>query len=348
IIGDPHQLKHISLLTETQDRTLAAKHHLAEEWFTDFSYTKHSLYDLAEQILHTNNEQPLLLNEHYRCHPDIVSFSNEYYYGRKLTIATDETRLLQHPSLNKRIVWHQVKGKTVHAKSPYNEEEAEKVVEEILKILEIVTPLNASMGIVTLFRAQTEMITEKLNAFQDVYETNITIGTAHKFQGDEKDIIVFSPAVSEGVKPGTLHWIQTTSQLLNVAVTRAKSLFIIVGDQEICTQTAGPLKNLSEYVKTKMMNNGVFDSLTKQILYTELKKQGISVTSNYWIKGKTPSHVDFALFVNGNRYAIEIKDDQKRTNEKQLTADGWKIRRFLEEDIHNNLAQVMEEIKRLC
>jgi hypothetical protein len=348
IIGDPHQLKHISLLTETQDRTLAAKHHLAEEWYTDFSYTKHSLYDLAEQIIHTHNEQPLLLNEHYRCHPDIVSFSNEYYYGRKLTIATDETRLLQHPSLNTRIVWHQVKGKTVHAKSPYNEEEAEKVVEEILKILEIVTPLNASMGIVTLFRAQTEMITEKLNTFQDVYETNITIGTAHKFQGDEKDIIVFSPAVSEGVKPGTLNWIQTTSQLLNVAVTRAKSLFIIVGDQEICTQTAGPLKNLSEYVKTKMMNNGVFDSSTKQILYTELKKQGISVTSNYWIKGKTPSHVDFALFVNGNRYAIEIKDNEKRTNEKQLTADGWKIRRFLEQDIHNNLAQVIEEIKRLC
>ncbi len=139
IIGDPYQLKHISLLTETQDRTLAATHHLAEEWFTDFSYTKHSLYDLAEQIIHTNDEQPLLLNEHYRCHPDIVSFSNEYYYGQKLTIATDETRLLHHPSLHTRILWHHVKGKTVHAKSPYNEEEAEKVVEEILKILEIVS-----------------------------------------------------------------------------------------------------------------------------------------------------------------------------------------------------------------
>jgi hypothetical protein len=348
IIGDPHQLKHISLLTETQDRTLAVKHHLPEEYFTDFSYTKHSLYDLAKQIIHAHNEKPLLLNEHYRCHPDIVSFSNEYYYGRKLTIATDETRLLRHPMLNSRIVWHQVKGKTVHAKSPYNEEEAEKVAEEILKILGMVSPLNASVGVVTLFRAQTEMITEKLNTFKDVYETNITIGTAHKFQGDEKDIIVFSPGVSEGVKPGTLHWIQTTSQLLNVAVTRAKSLFIIVGDQEVCAQTTGPLKNLSEYVETKNMSSGVFDSPTKKILYEELKKQGVFVTSNYWIKGKTPLHIDFALFVNGSRYAIEIKDDQKRTNEKQLMADGWKIRWFLEQDIHNNLVSVIEEIKRLC
>jgi very-short-patch-repair endonuclease len=47
-------------------------------------------------------------------------------------------------------------------------------------------------------------------------------------------------------------------------------------------------------------------------------------------------------------YASEIKDDQKTTKEKQLAADGWKIRWFLEQDIHNNIAQVIEEIKRLC
>src|SRR5690606_40776991 len=61
--------------------------------------------------------------------------------------------------------------------------------------------------------SQTEIITEKLKKFHDIVETDITIGTAHRFQGDEKDIILFSPAVSEGVKPGTLHWIQTTNQL---------------------------------------------------------------------------------------------------------------------------------------
>ncbi|HWR28157.1 MAG TPA: DEAD/DEAH box helicase [Candidatus Thermoplasmatota archaeon] len=348
IIGDPYQLKHISLLTETQDRSLATTHHISEELYTNVSYTKHSLYDFAEQIIHQHSEQPLLLNEHYRCHPDIISFSNEYYYGRKLTIATDETKLLHHSSFHKRILWHHVKGKTIHTKSPYNEEEAERVVEEILKILEIVSSAHASIGVVTLFRAQTEMITEKLKKFQDIFETDITIGTAHRFQGDEKDIIVFSPAVSEGIKPGTLHWIQTTSQLLNVAVTRARSLFIIIGDQEICRHTTGPLRNLYDYVESISAQSFTTNSPTKQIFYNEAKQNGIPIIPNYLIKGNTPYQLDFAFFVNGNRYAIEIQSKQTKINRQQLLVDGWKIRRFSEQNIRHNLSETIEELKRLC
>jgi superfamily I DNA and/or RNA helicase len=348
IIGDPHQLRHISLLTEVQDRTLAAAHGLTDEWFTDFSYTKHSLYDLAEHIAQKNQEQPVLLNEHYRCHPDIISFSNDHYYGRKLTIATDETRLLQHPSITSRIRWCHVKGKTLHTKSPSNVEEAEKVVEEILKILGMEPPLNVSVGIVTLFRAQTEMISEKLQMFKEVYDTEIVIGTAHRFQGDEKDIIVFSPAVSENVKPGTLHWIQTTSQLLNVAVTRAKSLFIIVGDHDVCIQTSGPLKQLAEHVDIKAQINTGFDRPQKQLFYEELQKQCIPVISHHWITGSPPFQIDFALFVNGSRYVIIIGDDHKGKNVKHLKAEGWKIRRFPEQDIFNKISDVIEEIRRVC
>jgi hypothetical protein len=348
IIGDPHQLRHISLLTETQDRTLAATFSLADDWFSDFSYTKHSLYDLAEQVAHGHHEHPVLLNEHYRCHPDIISFSNDHYYGRKLTIATDEKRLLQHPSITTRILWHHVKGKTAHTKSPYNVEEAEKVIEEILKILGMALSASASVGVVTLFRAQTEMIAEKLQLFNGIYDTDIVIGTAHRFQGDEKDIIVFSPAVSEDVKPGTLHWIQTTSQLLNVAVTRARSLFIIVGDHDVCSQTAGPLKYLAEYVDTKIRDNTGFDSSSKQLFYEELQKHGIPVTSHYRITGSTPTQIDFALFVNGSRYVILIDDDQMKTNVKLLRAAGWKIRRYQEHDIIEKRTEVIEEINRLC
>jgi superfamily I DNA and/or RNA helicase len=359
IIGDPHQLKHISLLSDTQDRTLAVKHHLNEEVFSDFSYTRHSLYDLVQRIGVENNEHPILLNEHYRCHPDIISFSNEYYYGQKLTIATDEKKLLHNPFTKTRVIWHHIKGKTIHTKSPYNEQEAETVVEEILKLLGTIGDTqssNITIGIVTLFRAQTEIITEKLNTFQPIFKTPIVIGTAHRFQGDEKDIIVFSPAVSDGVKPGTLHWIQTTSQLLNVAVTRARSLLIIVGDQDICSQTTGPLKDLVEYVETRNITSGVLDSPSKQLLYTELIKNDIAVTPGYCVKGSSPSYLDFVLFINGCKYVLELDGehqnvsliDQKLTRDIQLRTEGWRFRRLKEQDIHNNIQGVIEEIKRLC
>jgi hypothetical protein len=52
--------------------------------------------------------------------------------------------------------------------------------------------------------------------------------------------------------------------------------------------------------------------------------------------------------VNGKRFAIEIRDEHKKINNKQLTEDGWKIRQFLEEDILHKLPIVIEEIKRLC
>ncbi len=348
IIGDPYQLKHISMLTEPQDRQLATTHQISEEMFTELSYTKHSLYDLAEKIKKKNNESPILLNEHYRCHHDIVDFSNEYYYGRKLSIATDETRLLQHPTLQKRILWHQMKGKTVYAKSPYNEEEAERVVEETLRILEIASKEKASIGIVTLFRAQTEIITEKLQKFKDLFENDITIGTAHRFQGDEKDIILFSPAISEGAKSGTLHWIQTTNQLLNVAVTRARSLFIIVGDQDVCRQTTGPLKNLSDYVDMTWSSFQNADSTAKKILYDELIKQKIPIIPNYLLQSEKPYHIDFALFVNGTRYAIQIISTKTHRPKTQIKENNWNIRFFTEEEIIGNLQKTIEEIKRLC
>lgn len=348
IIGDPFQLKHISLLTEQQDRHLAETHHISEELFNQLSYTLHSLYDVAEEITKKNNQKPILLNEHYRCHHDIVEFSNEYYYNRKLSIATDETRLLMHPTITKRILWHQVKGKTVHAKSPYNEEEAERVVEETLNLLNLISEKKASIGIVTLFRAQTDLITEKLQKFQDLFEQDITVGTAHRFQGDEKDIILFSPAISEGAKPGTLHWIQTTNQLLNVAVTRARSLFVIIGDQEVCRQTTGPLRNLSDYVDLTRITLDQSDSLEKKTLDEAFRNHQIPAIPNYLIAAKTPFHVDFALFVNGKRYAIQIRDHQRNRERKSYKDQSWKFRWFTEEEVLENTPSVIEEIKRLC
>ena len=54
-------------------------------------------------------------------------------------------------------------------------------------------------------------------AAKNLKDMDITVGTAHRFQGDEKDVIIFSPVVAQGLESRTLNWIHTTTQLLNVA-----------------------------------------------------------------------------------------------------------------------------------
>lgn len=253
VIGDPNQLKHISLLPESHDRELAEYHHI-EHLFCTFSYTKFSLYDLMEKLLISQGKQPILLNEHYRSHQDIIEFSNEYYYEKKLNIATDTSRLLPDTIIHQRVIWYHIEGETNRSPSPYNDEEANAVVEQILKLVnnnQRCYKKNISIGVVTLFRAQAERISEKIAGSDQCKNMDITIGTAHKFQGDEKDVIFFSPAVSHGVKDGTLYWIRSTKQLVNVAVTRARSLFVVIGDRQVCSNALGPLHDLVTYIKKK-------------------------------------------------------------------------------------------------
>lgn len=359
IIGDPKQLKHISILRESQDKSIASEKNI-ENLFLDFSYTKNSLYDLAERTIKEKNELPILLNEHYRSHPDIISFSNKYFYERKLNILTDENNLISEKYVKKRISWNDVKGKTVHSKSPYCIEEADKVVDQVIELLEKFHQSNlknVSFGIVTLFRAQMELIIEKIKKIEHLKDMNITVGTAHRFQGDEKDIIIFSPAISEGVKRNTLNWIHSTNQLLNVAITRAKSGLIIVGDKQKCSEAKGLLGDLVEYVETNRTTEINFDSSIERVLYDELVKNGIKITPQYWIKikDKKPYRLDFALFINSRKYDIEIdgdkahsqSDDYDILRDTHLRMEGWKVRRFQANEIQNNLAGVVEEIKRL-
>ena len=206
--------------------------------YLDYAYSKNSLYDIAERTTKDKNKSPILLNQHYRSHRDIISFSNEHFYDNKLNIMTNENNLIHGGVYPKGIKWVDVCGKTNRLS---NKEEAIKII-SILKDFQKSNLKKRSFGIVTLFRAQTGLIADMINKTEELKDMDITIGTAHRFQGDEKDIIIFSLVISQNVKQTTLNWIHTTTQLLNVAITRARSVLIIVGDKGKCIESGGSLK----------------------------------------------------------------------------------------------------------
>ncbi len=356
IIGDPKKLKHISIMKETEDKKIASQDKISE-LYLDYAYSKNSLYDIAERKIKCKNKLPILLNQHYRSHRDIISFSNEYFYEKKLNIMTDESRLIPDKVHPRGIKWIDVCGKTSKTKSPYNKEEAIEII-NILKSFQKSKLKKISFGIVTLFRAQMELIADMIRKTKEIKNMDITVGTTHRFQGDEKDIIIFSPAISQDIKQTTLNWIHSTTQLLNVAITRARSVLLIAGDKKKCHEAGGFLKNLEEYAESKKELDLNFDSPVEEKLFKRLTKEGVKVLPQYEtkIRGKKPYRLDFALLINDNKYDVEIDGDKAHSQKIEsdilrdihLRMDGWKVRRFQASEIHKNLNEVIEEIKRLC
>src|SRR6185436_826615 len=52
-------------------------------------------------------------------------------------------------------------------------------------------------------------------------------------QGDERDMMFFSPVVSAGISPGSLGFLRSNGNLFNVAITRARGLLHVVGDRGV-------------------------------------------------------------------------------------------------------------------
>ncbi|MFH1636855.1 MAG: AAA domain-containing protein [Candidatus Woesearchaeota archaeon] len=354
IIGDPKQLKHISLLGGTEDKKIAVENKV-QSLYLDYAFSKNSLYDISGRVIKSKDNLPVLLNQHYRSFRDIIDFSNEHFYEKKLSIMTDEGNLIPDKIHPRGIKWVNVRGKTSKSKSPYNREEAAEVI-KILKGFQ--KAKKVSFGVVTLFRAQMELIADLVGKTKELEKMDITVGTTHRFQGDEKDVIIFSPAISQDIKQSTLNWIHTTAQLLNVAITRARSVLIIVGDRKKCSEAGGFLQCLEEYVEAKKRSCVNFDSPVEEKLFNRLAKEGVKVFPQYETKigGKKTYMLDFALFINEKKYDIEVDGDKShfKTVESDILRDihlrmeGWKVRRFKASEVLNNQGFVVEEIKRLC
>lgn len=61
---------------------------------------------------------------------------------------------------------------------------------------------------------------------------NGRVGTVHSFQGGERDMI-FSLVAGQGMRDRSIRWVDRQLNMWNVAITRARSHLIVVGDSEL-------------------------------------------------------------------------------------------------------------------
>lgn len=231
IIGDPMQLPHIAEIGPEQEIHSAHEAGFGLGWLETnrMSYRRHSAFRACERAAGGH----LLLDEHFRCHPKIAELVNGLFYDGRLTVLTD---IRGRPTITNRdaIHWTHVEGNAEQprsGKSWINRAEAGKVVEAVKFLL---PPGGAaadqpSIGVVTPFKAQADMIRSELG---EGFE-HVRIGTVHTFQGGECDFIFYSLVAAPNMPRGSIEWIDRQLNLWNVAITRARSHLIVVGDRAL-------------------------------------------------------------------------------------------------------------------
>ena len=132
-------------------------------------------------------------------------------------------------------------------------------------------------------------------------------GTVHAFQGDEKDVVLFSTVLTNQTQRGTYDWLKNNKELINVATSRARDKLIVLADS----------KNLN-----RLNQNGSEDNLYELVQY--VRKNGAShVTqkkANFRALGVKPfstateeaflenlNHALENIWLSQNKYQIQKK-----------------------------------------
>ncbi len=377
IIGDPMQLRHISAVSKSKDSDLQTKYGLVENR-ASWMYSVNSLYDVAAAV--ADPTQIINLRDHHRSHSDIIEFSNRVFYGGKLRVATRYTHLKRPNNREPGIIWQDVKGQTIRPGSSgaQNSIEAKAVVDAIENLL-VLRGYQGSVGIVTPFRAQAQLIQSFISQnprLSDACErAELLVDTIHRFQGDERDVMFFSPVVAEGIQAGALSFLRSNGNLFNVAITRARGLLHVVGDRTAAgTCGIDYLERFAEYVSRLGIPTAVLpDSANiplgpdypavarpervsdwEHILYRALYAAGIRSIPQYTVE---QYDLDFAVIVGDRKLNIEVDGERyhrswtgelclrDQLRNQRLIELGWEVKRFWVYEIRDRLPECVQIIR---
>ncbi len=168
------------------------------------------------------NVEQTLLREHYRCHPTIINFCNQRFYGGNLLIMTED-----HDEQDVMMAVKTVPGH--HIRNHYNQREIDVVKNEVLPRLDP----SEDVGIITPYNSQVNELNRQL--------PDIEASTIHKYQGREKDTIILSTVDDQ------ISEFSDDANLVNVAISRAKKRFCLVvsGNEQ---EQKGNISDLIDYI----------------------------------------------------------------------------------------------------
>jgi len=364
IIGDPMQLGSITNLGAQSEKSLLTRHGIMSPGV--FRYSGNSIYDLAAASAPTRAQT--FLAQHYRCHPDIIEFANSsHWYDSNLEAVTDASALKRPSNLKLGVSWLEVEGEPKFETTGFwIPDEADRITEEVVKLI-LDNRFEGTVGVVTPFRRMANALQQKVEASQ-IHQSildacNFRADTAHKFQGDERDVIFYAPCYHPQMSNKHKWFLSSQKNVFNVALSRARSAFVAVGSKE-GLRTSG-IDYLEDFVRysegletgrpTKKPPANMKIGHWEPILEERLRAEGIPVVPQYSLG---PYWLDFALIKGGQRLNIEVDGEQFHKNESGMRcqkdidrniyvkAQGWTVMRFWVYQLRDDLEGCVNQIKK--
>ena len=255
IVGDPLQVEPVMTVTSTLIRAIANKYELnkLEKEFNIagkiFNYTSPSLsiQTLADyanlyygKIGETEVGCPLVI--HRRCLSPMFDISNRISYDDRMINKCMPDKVKVDYVLEKN-EFIDVKGQEKGNGDHYVKEQGEKIIEIIKDCIE-----NREIGVfenskhLYVISPFTTIINGLKNDIKKTFKDgnkeavnnwcNTCLGTVHKFQGKEANSVILLLGCDNNSK-SSAQWAAQAANILNVAATRAKKRFAIIGDLDL-------------------------------------------------------------------------------------------------------------------
>jgi uncharacterized protein len=218
LLGDPQQLQQPVLGVHPEGSEVSALEHILGEHQT------------------ISDEQGIFLANTWRMHPEICEFISEMFYDGKLKSVDN----LENQSIIGNPIYA---GSGLRIRTISHDGNVNSSVEEVAEIKKMVADLCKpemkwvdknniehpvtlnDIKIISPYNAQVQALLEAI--------PGIEVGTVDKFQGQEAPIVIYSVATSSPEEaPRGMEFLYSPNRF-NVAVSRAKALFILLGNEKI-------------------------------------------------------------------------------------------------------------------
>ncbi|MFE5021987.1 AAA domain-containing protein [Streptomyces sp. NPDC056656] len=294
-----------------------------------------SFFDLTEAL--SAGRGTLMLKEHFRCMPEIISFSNELCYDGRLQPLRQYGADRLAPVRTVYVEEGEAFGSNTRLA---NTVEAEALVDTIVRCCADPAYDGKTMGIISLRAGKghlselENLLAERLD-YEQREARRIRVGDAEDFQGDERHVMfiscVNSATTAAGTVPGGFNG-KTYEQRLNVAASRAQDQVWVFHsarteqfhENDLRRQWLDHLTRPAEE-DTVAVNGEVlpevrheaFDSLFQQKVYLELTARDYRVRPGYRVGRHA---IDLVVEGGTRRLAVACDGDAFAEGEDASTA----------------------------